>query len=161
MKTTDYIRMTLEMSAGEALALIEEMRDAPLTFPTSNGGNHPLWVLGHHTVAEAKIVQEIMLGRPNPLAHWLGMFGPGTKAVADATRYPPLDEVMARFREVRANTLQALASLNDADLDQPSKNCPPEYQPFVGTVGQCFRQVGAHLTYHAGQVADAHRMAGR
>lgn len=161
MKATDYIRLSLEMSAGEALALIEEMKDIPLTFPTSKGGNHPLWILGHQTVAEAKIVNEIMLGGQNPLAHWLTLFGPGTKAIGNADVYPSYDEVMQQFQEVRSHTFSVLNTLTEAELDQPSKNCPPEYQPFVGTYGQCFRQIAAHFSYHAGQVADAHRMAGR
>ena len=70
MKSTAYVRMGLEFSARTTLELIEDMKDAPLTFPTSKGGNHPLWVLGHLTLSEAGIIQEIMLGRPNPLAHW-------------------------------------------------------------------------------------------
>src|SRR5690242_12829940 len=121
MKTTDYIRRGLERSANVALPLLEDMRDAPLTFPTSKGGNHPLWVLGHFTVAEGRIVQEIMLGRAHPYPHWVELFGPRTQPVADAARYPSFDEVMQAFKEVRSRTLQVLESMTDADLDQPSK----------------------------------------
>jgi len=161
MKTTDYIRMSLEMSSGEALLLIEKMQDIPLTFPTSKGGNHPLWILGHQAVSEAKIIEVIMLGGQNPLAHWWTLFGPGTEAVGNVDIYPSYEEVMKQFQEVRLHTLTVLNQLTEAELDQPSKNCPPEYQAFLGTFAQCFRHVAAHFSYHAGQVADAHRMAGR
>ncbi len=161
MKTTDYIRMSLEMSSGEALALIDKMRDIPLTFPTSKGGNHPLWILGHQSVSEAKIIDVIMLGGQNPLAHWWTLFGPGTEAAGNADAYPSYEEVLKQFQEVRLHTLTVLNNLTEADLDQPSKNCPPEYQAFFGTFAQGFCYVTAHFWYHAGQVADAHRMAGR
>jgi hypothetical protein len=161
MKTTDYLRMGLEFATGQALALIEDMKDALLTFPTTNGGNHPLWVLGHLAIAEGQLIQHVMLGRPNPLAHWKELFGPGTRPVADAARYPAFGELMNAFKEARSGTLKVLESLTDADLDRPSKACPPEFQSFVGTVRQCFIYLTYHFAYHAGQVSDARRTAGR
>jgi hypothetical protein len=91
----------------------------------------------------------------------MGLFGFRSQPVADATRYPPFDEVARAFREVRSGTLRALDALPDDDLDRPSKACPPEIEPFVGTVGRCFMQVCHHAMYHAGQASDARRMAGR
>jgi uncharacterized damage-inducible protein DinB len=85
----------------------------------------------------------------------------GTQPVAEAARYPSFDRVAQTFQEVRASTLKVLDSLTDADLDQPSKACPPQLQPYCGTVGQCFLLVGFHSMFHRGQVADARRMAGR
>jgi uncharacterized damage-inducible protein DinB len=161
MKTTDFIRMAMERSANTALALVEDMRDAPLTFPTAQGGNHPLWILGHIAVAEGKVIQEIMLGGTNPLAHWMGLFGFGSQPVAEAARYPSFDQVLQSFQEVRAQSLQALDSLTDNDLEKPSKACPPQFKPFVGTIGQCLQQIILHPMYHAGQASDARRMAGR
>lgn len=84
-----------------------------------------------------------------------------TQPVAEAARYPSFDQLTSAFQEVRAGTLKALASLTDADLDQPSKACPPQRQAFCGTVGQCFLLLGFHSMFHRGQVADARRMAGR
>lgn len=161
MTATEFIRTTLSMSAGLGLSLIDDMRDAPLTFPTANGGNHPLWVLGHLTVIEARVVHEFMRGGTSPFAHWYGTFGRGSCPVADAAAYPPFAEVRRAFDQVRAETLAVLGTLTDADLDRPSQACPPGLEPFVGTVGLCFSRLGTHFTYHVGQVADARRMAGR
>jgi hypothetical protein len=161
MKTTDFIRMALARSAKTALALVEDMKDAPLTFPTDNGGNHPLWILGHLAIAEGKVIQEIMLGGTNPLAHWMELFGFRSQPVAEAARYPSFDHVLQAFQEVRSQTLPALNSLTDEDLEKPSKACPPELKHAVGTVGQCFQQLILHPMYHAGQASDARRMAGR
>ncbi|NOY42060.1 MAG: DinB family protein [Planctomycetes bacterium] len=161
MKTTDFLKMALETSKAFTLGLIDDMKDAPLTQPTVNGGNHPLWVLGHLAYSEANIVNHLILGNENPLIEWKEIFGSGNEVVADADRYPSLDELMKKFEEVRTQTLNVLEGLSDDDLDQPSKNCPPGREKFLGTVGQCFMMLSLHATMHYGQVADARRALGR
>src|SRR5947208_38609 len=91
MKSVEFIRMGLELSAGMALKFVDSMKDRPLTFPTPKGGNHPLWVIGHLAWTEGEL-QQVMLGRANPLAHWKEIFGAGSEPSADARRYPSLDE---------------------------------------------------------------------
>jgi DinB superfamily len=161
VKTTDFIHRALEGSARGTLSLIDDMKDAPLTFPTPNGGNHPLWVLGHLTYSEGRAIQSVMLGKENPVAQWGGIFGRGSEPTADASKYPSFDEVRKKYDEVRAETMKVLDSLTDADLDQPCKACPPEMKEFVGTYGQCFLVLIFNTLTHRGQVADARRAAGR
>jgi hypothetical protein len=161
MKTVDFIRMGLESSAKGTLALIDDMKEMPLTFPTSKGGNHPLWVLGHLAWSEGSLIQQNMLGRPNPLAHWNELFGLGSETSADAGRYPKFEEVRNAFEKLRAETMTVLNTLTDADLDQPSKGCPPEFKEFLGTYARCFLVVIMNTMNHRGQVADARRVVGR
>jgi uncharacterized damage-inducible protein DinB len=161
MKTVEFVRMALNTSARSTMALIEDMKDLPLTFPTPKGGNHPLWVLGHLAWVEGNIIQQVMLGRPNPVAHWKSLFGLGSEVAAEASRYPTLDEVKKAFDNVRAETLRVLDTLGDDDLDQPSKACPPEFKDFLGTYGQCFLVPILNTMHHRGQVADARRAVGR
>ena len=160
MHCIDFIRMSLQLGEGWVLGLVTDMEDAPLTSPTPNGGNHPLWVMGHLTYSESHLLHDYVLGDENPLAKWKEIFGSGTDPVTDASRYPALDEVLGRFEKVRASTLQTLDSLTDADLDQPSQ-APPELQHYCGTIGKCFAAIGMHFVFHGGQVADARRVAGR
>ena len=161
MKAVEFIRQGLEGSARAALLMIDDMKDAPLTFPTPKGGNHPLWVLGHIAVVEGQVIQTIMLGRPNPVAHWNELFGMKSEPTADASRYPPLEEIREKFLELRADTMKTLDSLSDEDLDQPSKGCPPEMKEFLGTYAPCFLVLIFNTMTHRGQVADARRAAGR
>jgi len=165
MKTTDYIRMGLETSKMFTLGLLDDMKDAPLTQPTSKGGNHPLWILGHLTYAEANIVNHIILGNENPLVGWKEMFGNTIEVsrgpVTEADYYLAWDEVRQKFDDVRAETMSTLDQLSDEDLDLPSKNCPPGREQLMGTVGGCFLILTLHPLMHYGQVADARRMAGR
>ncbi len=161
MQSKDLLKMALEMNMGMTLPLIEDMRDAPLTFPTPNGGNHPLWVLGHLTYSAANLIQEMMLGKADPLAEWKGIFNFGTEPTSDAAMYPPFDEVLAKCKEVHQANLAVLDSLSEEDLDTPSKGCPPEYAEYFGTYRQCFLMSANHWLFHYGQVADARRAAGR
>jgi uncharacterized damage-inducible protein DinB len=161
MKAVDFVRASLNSSAGAILPLIEDMKDIPLTFPTPKGGNHPLWVLGHLAWAEGTVIHQFMLGRPNPVADWKGLFAMGSEASADASRYPSFDEVHKAFQDLRAQTLKEVDTLSDDDLDQPSKNCPPEFKEFLGTYAHCLRAIILNTMHHRGQVADARRAAGR
>ena len=161
MNTIEFIKMGLEVSKNLTLGLIDDMKDAPLTQPTSNGGNHPLWILGHLAYSEANVVHHIISGNENPLIGWKDIFGGGSEPVADANHYPSFDELRQKFEEVRAHTLKVLSTLSADDLDAPSKNCPPEREGFFGTVGQCFAVLILHPAMHRGQVADARRMVSR
>ena len=55
MHTKDAIKFALTVSNGAVLSVIDEMSDAATTFPTPNGGCHPLWVLGHLALVEGMI----------------------------------------------------------------------------------------------------------
>lgn len=160
MKAIDLIKVSLEQSTAWVMELIMDMRDGPTTAPTPNGGNHPLWILGHVTYSEAELRDEFIFGKPNPLAGWKDIFGQGSQPSADASQYPPFDEVAAKFGEIRSETLKMLDTMSDDDLDQPSK-VPEEAKDFFGTVGQCLSAIPLHLVFHGGQVADARRAARR
>ena len=67
----------------------------------------------------------------------------------------------AALEKLRGETLKTLDALSDADLDLPSKGCPPDLQQFVGTYGQCLLIIIFNTMTHRGQVADARRAAGR
>lgn len=161
MQSKDLLKANLEMSMSMVLPMIEDMKDAPLTFPTPKGGNHPLWVLGHLAYAEGSILQEMMLGETNPLADWKEIFGDGTEPVGDADKYPPFDEVLSKCQEVHQANMALFDSLSEDDLDTSSKSCPPEYEGYFGTYRQCFQMIANHWIMHRGQVADARRAAGR
>ncbi len=161
MNAIDFAKGAMGTSKNVVMALIMDMKDAPLTQPTPKGGNHPLWVLGHLVYSEANIVNDIMLGETNPLVKWKDIFGGGSEPVADLSKYPPFDELVAKFEEVRERTMTLLNGFTEADFDKPSKNCPEDRDDFFGTVGKCFTVLALHPAMHFGQVSDARRAAGR
>lgn len=159
MNTIDYIKMSLEGSSGWAMGLIGDMKDSPMTQPTPNGGNHPLWVLGHIVRAESDLLDCFILGKPNRFPE-LEAFAMGNTPSTDASQYPSMDELMGTFETIRAATLAHLDTLSADDLDG-STHAPEEFGPAFSTVGACFAAMSTHVAFHAGQVADARRAAGR
>ena len=160
MNSMEFIKMSLGMSKGWIMGLVEGIKDAPLTAPTPKGGNHPLWCIGHLTYSEGNLVHAMVQGEANPVAPWKDIFGQGTQPSSDAGDYPPIEEVLAKFAEIRADTMALLDTLSEEDLDKPS-HAPEEMKDFFGTVGQCLAAISIHFAFHGGQIADARRAAGR
>ena len=160
MNGTDVIRNSLETGKNWVLGLVNDMKDAPTTFPTPNGGNHPLWVVGHLLFAEGHLIDVFIQGKEHPTAQWNDLFGIGSEPTADASAYPSLEELLGKWEETRARTLAYLDTLSDDDLDKPS-HAPAEAQDTFGTVGKCLITLSLHFTFHGGQVADARRAARR
>ena len=142
------------------LSSLEQIQDSPLTFPTPQGGCHPLWVLGHLTLVEG-LTYELISGKPNPVSAWAPMFAPNTTPVADASKYPAFAEIRARYFEMREKNLGLLESLSEADLDTPTKNPPKGLEEIFATYGKAFLALAFHQAAHRGQITDAARAAGR
>ncbi len=54
MYTKDAIRYSLNLADQATMRSLATIEDAPLTFPTENGGCHPLWVIGHLAFVELR-----------------------------------------------------------------------------------------------------------
>ena len=160
MHTKDAIKFALTVSNGAVLSVIDEMSDAATTFPTPNGGCHPLWVLGHLTLVEG-MIPEILFGEKNAAAEWQPHFGENSEAVANAGAYPPFAEVRDKYRQLRERNLKLLESLSEADLDRPTKAPPKGREKEFATYGQSFLVLALHQTMHRGNVTDARRAARR
>lgn len=159
MQSKDLLRANLEMSARRTLEHIEDMREHARVFPTPAGGCHTLWVLGHLAYIETEIIDDFMLGQPNPLAHWKRTFD-GDEPSGDPNAYPPFDDVLAKCREVRRTTLARLEPLAEDDLDRVSLHGPKGWEDTFGTWRRCFQYVADHWHMHRGHLADARRAAG-
>lgn len=159
MDSRDLVRDNLQRSTERVLARIEEMRDHCLVPPTPRGGGHTFWVIGHLAYVEGLVVRQFMLGEANPLADWEERFD-GPDVAEDADRYPAFDRVLARCREMRAETLALLDSLTEADLDRASANAPRGHEQTFGTFRLCLQYVADHWYMHRGQLADSRRAAG-
>jgi len=161
VQAIELLRFQMEMTKSITAGLLADMLDAPMTFPTPRGGNHPTWVAGHLVYSESNLIHHMLLGGTNPLIEWKATVGAGSQPTDDADSYPPLGELLAKWDEVRTHTLQTLDSMSDADLDKPAANPPPGREEAFGTFGKIFSMVALHPLMHRGQVSDARRAAGR
>uniref|UniRef100_Q026D3 DinB-like domain-containing protein n=1 Tax=Solibacter usitatus (strain Ellin6076) TaxID=234267 RepID=Q026D3_SOLUE len=160
MQTKDAIQFALTVSDGAVLKMIDKMSGAPTTFPTPNGGCHPLWVLGHLAIVEG-MVPEVLFGNANPVGEWQKYFGENSQPVDDASAYPPFAEVRAKYVELRARNLEILDSLSEQDLDRPTKAPPKGREREFATFGSSFLVIALHQMLHRSHVTDAIRASGR
>jgi hypothetical protein len=160
MKTIDLIRGAMCMADQSTARLADDMRDAPLERTSSPAGNHPLWIVGHLAVVEGAM-PEIAFGEPNPVGHWWPLFGMGSTPSDDTTAYPPYDEVLATYRDLRAKNLARLEAIGEAGLDAVPKSVPPGFEKEMSTIGQTYLTIAMHQMFHLGQVADVRRAAGK
>ncbi len=156
MNSIDLVRDNLAKSSERVLAKIEEMREHCGVPPTSNGGGHTLWVLGHLAYIEALVVRTFMLGEPNPLAEWESLFD-GDGVDPDPSNYPPFDEVLAKCREMRAATIELAGKLSEEDLDREGTGAPQGHEEMFGTYRLCLQFLADHWYMHRGQLACARR----
>jgi hypothetical protein len=160
MQMKDAIKFALTGSNRAVLSVIDEMSGAATTFPTPNGGCHPLWVLGHLTLVEG-MIPAVFFGEENPAAAWHQYFGENSEPVADSDAYPPFAEVRDKYLQLREQNLNLLESLTEADLDKPTKAPPRGREHEFATYGKSFLVLALHQMMHRGNVTDARRAAGR
>jgi len=162
MNAIELLQFQLELSKQMTISLLMNLHDEPLTMPTPDGGNHPLWIAGHLTYSEARLTSEILLGESNPLSDWRERFRGGSEPVSEASHYATsIPEIVNVWEEVRRNTLNKLAGLTEEDLEKPAANPPAGREAVFGTYGKVFTAAVMHPIMHRGQLADARRMLGR
>jgi hypothetical protein len=160
MYTKDAIRFSLNVADQAMMRSLATIEDVPLTFPTGNGGCHPLWVIGHLAFVEG-LTHDMLGGGGNPVAHWAGIFGPDTVPAAEAARYPAFAQVREKFLELRKRNLQLFESMTEADLDKPTPWQPKGVEEHFATFGKALLTIAMHQMAHRGHITDAIRAAGR
>jgi hypothetical protein len=160
MHTKEAIQFALTVSNRAVLSVIDKMSDAATTFPTPNGGCHPLWVLGHLTMVEG-LIPMVLYGEKNPVADWQKYFGENSEPIADAGAYPSFAAVREKYLELRERNLKLLESLSEADMDKPTKAPPKDREQEFATFGRSFLVLALHQMLHRSHVTDALRAAGR
>jgi hypothetical protein len=158
MKSIDAIRTTLKFS-DMGIKYLADMADAPLLRPGPWGGNHAMWIAGHLTVVEGRL-QQMIHGTPNPVHHWKPLFDWGSEPLDDPAAYPPYEEVLRTFKQLRDQTHAFLNQVGDAGLDQPTKLQPPGFKGFE-TVGAAITIIAGHAIGHLGGLTVVRAAAGK
>lgn len=159
MSSKDLIEENLRRSELIVLSRIDDMRTFATTPPTSRGGGHTLWVLGHLAFIEGLVIQRFMLGRANPYADWESMFD-GDTVEPNPSAFVSFDVALRACRDARRGTLELLRSFSESDLDHESLEAPGEAMDLFGTFRRCFQYASDHWLMHRGQLANARLAAG-
>jgi hypothetical protein len=158
MRAIDAIRVALKFS-DMGMKYLAETDDVPLLRPGPWGGNHAMWIAGHLAVVEGRL-QKMLRGTPNPVERWKPLFDWGSEPVDDPAAYPPYDEVVRAFRELRDQTHAFLDEVGEEGLDRPTKCQPPGFDGFE-TVGSAIMVVAGHAIGHLGGLTVVRAAAGK
>ena len=124
--------------------------------------NHPAFIYGHLSLYAPKVLQQIGHPAPPVPEHFDVVFSKDAvcRDDLDGDLYPPMDEVLAFFREGYRMVTGALRSTpNEAfDRPNPAEGRMRELFPTVGSV-QAF-YCGGHMMMHLGQMSAWRRMEG-
>ncbi|MBX3386570.1 MAG: DinB family protein [Phycisphaeraceae bacterium] len=162
MNAIDAIRAALQLSYNWNRMLAEDMRSTPSVFPTPNGGNHAMWVVGHAVHARAGLLSMIT-GEPSPYHDWTSTLGGGSQPVSDPAVYPEYEELLAAWESLHKRTFETLERIGLAGLDQTPTAVPENLRndPDFQTIGRLCVFMALHEMSHQGQLADARRAAGK
>lgn len=127
------------------------------THQVCEGGNHALWFAGHMANTDNFLISLVAPERAKEQAGFGAAFGMGSKPQADASQYPPVDEVLGYMRERRAALLDVLSRLNDDDLSRPTPEGAPD---FLSDFGSVFELAVWHEGLHSGQLSVVRRSLG-
>lgn len=131
-------------------------------FAMPGGVTHVAWQVGHLAMAEYRLFLDRIRGErdsdgqiisPAMLAH----FGKGATPEADATKYPPAEEILATLHRVHAAALDECSHIDDAELDLPPLKPHRLFDTKLGALLWCTR----HEMVHAGQIGILRRLLGR
>ena len=89
------------------------------------------------------------------------MFGQDTTATDNVAQYPPIEDVVARYMQLRRKNLQLLDSLTETYLDKRTSWQPKGLEEHLATYGKAMLTLALHQMAHRGQITDAIRSAGR
>ena len=158
MKALDAVRTVLKFS-DMGIKHLGEMSDAPLFRPGPWGGNHAMWIAGLLTVVEGRLHQ-MLHGTLNPVHHWKPLFDWGSEPTDDPADYPPFDEVVQKFKELRGQTHAFLDEFGEEGLDRPTKSQPPGFTGFE-TAGAAILIIAGHACGHLGGLNVVRNAAGK
>lgn len=158
MRAIDAIKIALKFS-DMSITHLSSMKDAPLLRPGAWGGNHAMWIAGHLAVVEGRL-QQMLHGGRNPVHEWKPLFDWGSEPLDDPAAYPPFDEVLAKFKDLRAQTHAFLDEVGDAGLDRPTKCQPPGFSG-METAGKAIMVIAGHAIGHMGGLTVVRAASGK
>jgi hypothetical protein len=143
----DFLKPNVEFIPVYAAKLVADIPDEKLADQpvASIVMNHGAWTLGHLAWAFDNGVG--MLGGPKKLEAWKPIVGQGSIPVADRSKYPPKEELLAALKESQTRALDALLAASPETLGTPSNERIRHIFPTTGSgiVGLLSTHQGNHL----------------
>lgn len=124
--------------------------------------NTPAFCLGHLAIYPEMILEMLGEGdKAQDAERYKELFDHGKECEddADASKYPPMDEVLERFKSRHEAAISAIERASDETLakENPSEGMRDRF-PTVG--GMCGFLLSAHVSFHLGQMSTWRRCMG-
>jgi hypothetical protein len=120
-KENRMLNYVADMGAGAAGLLEKGILDVPanqLCDQSKGLANHPIWQIGHVTIAQTFLARQLGAECELPEA-WIPLFSRGSTPVSDASKYPSRETLLERFRATQPVIAGALKSCDAAKLAGP------------------------------------------
>lgn len=139
---------------------VKDLSDADILVRPVPGANHTAWQLGHLIDADYGLVSEQLPdAKFPPLPDGFKDAHSTARASAEGSDgFLTKDEYVTLFGQVRKASMEAVASLTEADLDRPTIGSMAGFAP---TLGDLLLMVATHTLMHAGQVTVLRRKLGK
>jgi hypothetical protein len=160
MQSKDLLLIANRQAASVVFPALEDLKSAPLVSPLPPSGNHAHWILGHLIFSEGRyreLTQEIA----NPHQSLQPHFGGGSKPCPEGRDYPNYEELLSQLKSIQEEFLHWVTGLTEAELDQPIKDVPPQFELLFGTWRNALMLRAIHWMQHYGQLTDNRKAAGR
>lgn len=162
MSLKAHARHSLGLSRRIMEGIIDSLKsDDDWFYQPHDKANHALWIIGHLGLADNMFASRFRENRANEPAGYKDLFWFGSEPSADRSRYPPVEEVLAYFRERRETLLKVLDELTEEELSAAAPGAD-EGGPMAGapSMGHAFHFVAYHEGVHNGQLTVCHRGLG-
>jgi hypothetical protein len=151
---TQIMKLGFDRTVSDANSVSTDKR----LYQLKPGKAHPLWLVGHLANTINTVCLNWTLGKELVLPReWGRTFAPdfakGDPIVADASKYPAWDDVLAEYKKVTERALAAINELNDADLPSAARGPMPDpFKGFFSSIEATINIMIQHDAHHRGQM---------
>lgn len=155
MNAMDALRAAFATSDMVLQSYVADMTDAELLSRPGQGCNHIAWQLGHLISSEGNLINLIKDGTAIELPDGFGAkHSKETTGVDAADQFCGKDEYLELYQKSRENSLAALATLSDEELDAEA---PEHFRQLCPTMGALAMLIATHPMMHVGQFVPVRR----
>jgi hypothetical protein len=134
---------------------VPSLTDADLAVSREPGAKTIGWLLGHLCVTGDFVRRKSGRSALTP-KEWGPLYGPGSKASASASDYPPMAVLVKSLNDIYSDLASFAPTLEEEILARPNP-----YEPATGTYRTLGEFAGwimtGHLGYHLGQLSELRR----
>jgi hypothetical protein len=158
MSQQSTIVALLERGRGMMRKHLADFTDAEMFARVAPAANHAAYQLAHLLRTTKGMVQTLSPQAQVTLPAKVEGDAKAPPASNDPTAFPGKEELLSAYENLFTQTVEAIKSMADADLDKPT---PEHFKNFAPTVAQLALMLPLHMSMHVGQIQSIRRVLGK